>query len=253
MPRKQRVRQIYTFPDYWSFSPDDAETISSSVVMSLDEYEAIRLIDKEGITQEQCALQMGVARTTVTTIYENARKKIAQTIIDGKQLLISGGQYQLPEYYKMQIKRKDAETMRIAVTYENGEVFQHFGYTEQFKIYDVQNAKIITEEVVDTSGGGHGALAVFLKQHQVDVLICGGIGMGARNALEEAQIKLYGGVQGNADEAVKAFISGSLPYNPNIDCNHHNHKDKQHHCGNGYHHCDEDKQGCFGNDSVCHK
>lgn len=106
MPRKQRVRQIYTFPDYWSFSPDDAETISSSVVMSLDEYEAIRLIDKEGITQEQCALQMGVARTTVKTIYENARKKIAQTIIDGKQLLISGGQYQLPEYYKMQIKRK---------------------------------------------------------------------------------------------------------------------------------------------------
>mgnify|MGYP003308429774 CR=1 FL=1 len=151
MPRNQRVRQIYAFPDYWSFSPDDAEAISSSVVMSLDEYEAIRLIDKEGFTQEQCALQMGVARTTVTAIYENARKKIAQAIIDGKQLLISGGQYQLPEYYKMQIKRKDAETMRIAVTCENGEVFQHFGHIEQFKICNVQNAKIIAEEVVVTS------------------------------------------------------------------------------------------------------
>ena len=86
--------------------------------------------------------------------------------------------------------------MRIAVTYENGEVFQHFGHTESFKIYDVQNDKIaaVAEEVVDAAGSGHVALAGFLKQHQVDALICGGIGMGARNALAEAQIKLYGGV-----------------------------------------------------------
>ena len=130
MPRKQRLRRIRGYPDYWSFSPDDAETISNSVVMSLDEYETIRLIDKEKLSQEQCAQQMGVARTTVTSIYESARRKIAETIVDGKQLLISGGQYQLPEY---EIKRKETDTMRIAVTYENGEVFQHFGHTEKFR------------------------------------------------------------------------------------------------------------------------
>ena len=244
MPRKQRLRRICSYPDYWSFSPDDADSIPNNVVMSLDEYETIRLIDKEGLSQEQCAQQMDVARTTVTSIYESARKKIADAIIDGKQLIISGGQYQLPEY---ETKRKEAETMRIAVTYENGEVFQHFGHTEKFKFYDVQNDKITAEEVVNAAGDGHGALAGFLKQHQVDALICGGIGMGARNALAEARIKLYGGVQGRADDAVKALISGSLTYNPNMECNHHGHEGGQHRCGNGHHHCGEDKHGCVGN------
>ena len=249
MPRKQRLRRIRGYPDYWSFSPDDAETISNSVVMSLDEYETIRLIDKEELSQEQCAQQMGVARTTVTSIYENARRKIAETIVDGKQLLISGGQYQLPEY---EIKRKETDTMRIAVTYENGEVFQHFGHTEKFKIYDVQNDKVIAEEVIAATEGGHGALAGFLKQHQVDALVCGGIGNGARNALEEAKIKLYGGVQGRADDAVKALISGTLAYNPNVECDHHANDGGQHRCGHGHHNCGEDKHGCIGNDNHHH-
>ena len=64
--------------------------------------------------------------------------------------------------------------MKIAVTYDNGEIFQHFGHTEQFKLYDIENGKVVASEVVGTNGSGHGALAGFLAEHQVQVLICGG-------------------------------------------------------------------------------
>lgn len=123
--------------------------------------------------------------------------------------------------------------MRIAVTYENGNVFQHFGHTENFKIYDIDNGEIKGSEIVPTNGNGHGALAGFLALHNVDTLICGGIGGGAQNALAEADIKLYGGVSGNADEAVKALLDGTLAFNPDVQCNHHNHEhgDEEHTCG----------------------
>ena len=113
--------------------------------------------------------------------------------------------------------------MRIAVTYENGEVFQHFGHTEQFKLYEVSGGKLLHTQVVDTNGSGHGALAGLLAQLGVDTLICGGIGGGAQAALAEANIRLIGGVQGNADEAVQAFLNGTLAFDPNVHCTHHDH------------------------------
>ena len=99
--------------------------------------------------------------------------------------------------------------MKIAVTYENGQVFQHFGHTEAFKVYETENNEIKSESIIPTLGNGHGALAGFLKLNNVDTLICGGIGEGAKNALASAGIKLYGGVTGSADEAVKALLCGA--------------------------------------------
>lgn len=124
--------------------------------------------------------------------------------------------------------------MKIAVTYENGEVFQHFGHTEKFKLYNIDGNNIVDAEVVSTMGQGHGALAGFLAENSVEVLICGGIGAGAQNALSEAGIKLYGGVKGDADEAVKALLNGSLSFNPDIHCDHHSHEhgSGEHTCGN---------------------
>ena len=133
--------------------------------------------------------------------------------------------------------------MRIAVTYENGAIFQHFGHTEQFKLYDIEDGKITAEEIVDTNGQGHGALSGFLTEAGVEILICGGIGGGAQMALAEAGIKLYGGVSGMADDAVKAYLAGNLDFNPNVHCDHHSH-DHGHSCGG--HHCGENKQGCGG-------
>ena len=120
--------------------------------------------------------------------------------------------------------------MKIAVTYENEQVFQHFGHTPAFKIYTVEDGKIVEEQVVPTNGSGHGALAGFLQQHGVDVLICGGIGGGARIALAQAGIQLYPGVVGDADAAVAALLAGNLDYNPNTMCSHHSHDDG-HACG----------------------
>ena len=129
--------------------------------------------------------------------------------------------------------------MKIAVTYEDGEIFQHFGHTETFKIYDIADGKVVSAEVVDTNGSGHGALAGFLVAHGVDTLICGGIGGGAQNALAQAGIRLFGGVSGNADEAVNALLAGNLGYNPNVHCDHHDHE-AGHSCGDhgcGSHSC----------------
>ena len=241
MPRPSRCRFISSFPEYWSFLPEDAES-PETIIMSLDEFETIRLIDREGLTQEQCAERMGVARTTVTAIYESARKKLAESLICGKGLRIGGGNYRLGDQGAGRVSEKGESAVRIAVTYDNGEIFQHFGHTEEFKLYDVTDGQIVSEQVVDTNGQGHGALAGFLKAAGADALICGGIGPGAQNALAEAGIALYAGVAGSADAAAKALAEGTLEYVVNATCDHHDHgggHDCGHHgggCGGG-HHC----------------
>ena len=111
--------------------------------------------------------------------------------------------------------------MKIAVTYQDGDIFQHFGHTEFFKIYDIENTDIVKTEIVSTNGSGHGALAQFLHEHSVDTLICGGIGGGAQLALSQAGIKLYGGVTGKADDAVNALLNNKLNYDPAVKCDHH--------------------------------
>ena len=132
--------------------------------------------------------------------------------------------------------------MKIAVTYENGMIFQHFGHTEQFKIYEVAENAVVRAEVVNTNGSGHGALAGFLTQHGVDTLICGGIGGGAQAALAEADIRLYGGASGEADAAVNALLHNALGYDPDVRCSHHDHEHGEggHSCGSngcGSHSC----------------
>lgn len=134
--------------------------------------------------------------------------------------------------------------MKIAVTYENGQVFQHFGHTEQFKIYEVENGKIVSSQIVDTKGSGHGALAGFLKEHEVEVLLCGGISGGARTALAEAGIALYPGAEGEADAQVEAYLAGTLSYDPDTMCNHHH--GEEHDCG-GHHHGQEHDCQSHGN------
>ena len=230
MPRPKRCRQIGGYPEYWKFFADNEEE-PITITLSLEEYETIRLIDLLHKTQEECALEMDISRTTVTAIYNSARQKLADALVNGKNLLISGGEYRLSPNISTNIKKKGNDNMRIAVTYDNGEIFQHFGKTEEFKFYDTENDKIVNEQVVNTNGQGHGALAGFLKNAEVDVLICGGIGGGAQMAMHEAGIRLYGGNSGNADDAVKAFLSNTLVQNDNPTCDHHHEHGEEHSCG----------------------
>ena len=257
MSRPKKCRRVCDFPQTLIFFPEDCKNREQAVILTVDEYETIRLIDKEGLSQEQCGEWMQVARTTVQQIYASARKKMADVLVDGLPLRIEGGDYKLcngdgPSYgcngcYKQKLnqqyaKPKGEHIMRIAITYENGEIFQHFGHTEQFKVYDTENGKILSSEVVDTNGSGHGALAGVLSALRVDVLICGGIGGGAQVALAQSGIKLYGGVSGSADEAVNALLAGTLKFDPAVHCDHHDHAhgDEPHACGDhgcGHHSC----------------
>ena len=138
--------------------------------------------------------------------------------------------------------------MKIAVTYENGEVFQHFGHTQEFKVYDVEDGEVKSSEIIGSNGSGHGALAGLLANKEIDVLICGGIGGGAQAALSEQGIELCAGASGDTDAAVEAYLKGEL-VNSGVNCNHHG---EGHSCGDheGGHcgHHDHGEGGCGG----CH-
>lgn len=254
MPRPTKCRRVCRYPETLTFQPQDAQD-REAVVLTVDEFETIRLIDRERLSQEEASLQMGVARTTVQRIYDSARRKLAEMLVCGLALRIGGGDYRLCNGGDAACPRQNCDNkrlqtryrqskgesmMRIAVTYENGEVFQHFGHTAQFKLYDVEDGKVVSSQVVDTNGSGHGALAGILQAVKADALICGGIGGGAQMALAEAGIKLYGGVSGSADQAVEALLSGALRFDPDVHCGHHGHHGHQH--GGEPHACGE--HGC---------
>lgn len=254
MPRPTKCRRVCHYPGRVAFGPLPPPREAPPLVLTVDEYETIRLIDGEGLSQEQCSASMEIARTTVQKIYESARRKLARMLVEGRVLRIEGGEIRLCDgqgtgcgfagcfkqrYHRQYGKPEGELLMRIAVTYENGQIFQHFGHTAQFKIYDVQDGKVVSSQVVDTQGSGHGALAGVLTALNVDALICGGIGGGARMALDAAGIRLYGGVTGSADAAAQALAEGRLTFDPDAHCDHHDHGEG-HTCGDhgcGHHTC----------------
>ena len=136
--------------------------------------------------------------------------------------------------------------MKIAVTYDNGNVFQHFGRTEQFKVYEAEDGRIVSSEVMGTDGIGHEALAGLLADRGVDVLICGGMGQGAQDALAEAGIEVFSGAEGDTDAAAEAYLRGEL-VSTGVNCDHHHEDGHDHHheeagCGG----CAEQAGGCSG-------
>lgn len=144
------------------------------------------------------------------------------------------------------MRTKGIQTMKIAVTYDNGEVFQHFGKTENFKVYEVEDNKIISSEVISSNGSGHGALAGVLADQGVDVLICGGLGGGAQTALAEAGIEVCAGAAGDTDKAVQDYLDGTLE-DAGVTCDHHH--EEGHSCGDHEegHSCGGDcGGGCHG-------
>lgn len=139
--------------------------------------------------------------------------------------------------------------MRIAVTYDNGEIFQHFGRTECFKLYETQDGKVVFSEVISSNGVGHGALAELLAVYGVQVLICGGLGGGALNALHNAGLTVIAGASGSADEAVAAFMRGELE-DSGANCDHHHHGEGHECCGG---HGEEDHECCGGHGEEDHE
>jgi predicted DNA-binding protein (UPF0251 family)/predicted Fe-Mo cluster-binding NifX family protein len=240
--RKEKPRCVGTIPEYVGFQPEGISN-SEEIRLAVDEFDTIRLIDLDRLSQDETARRMEVARSTVAAIYDRARAKLADALVNGKRLLIEGGNVRFHSISDCgESNVKGEHSMRIAVTYENGEIFQHFGRTEQFRIYDAEDGKVTAAQTVGTNGAGHGALAGFLQAAKVDALICGGIGIGAQMALADAGIRLYAGVQGSADAAAQALASGTLEYDPDARCDHHG----EHHDGGCEHdHCED--HHCHGN------
>ena len=167
MPRPKRCRRICSYPAHWSFAPEDG-SCDETVLLMLDEYETIRLIDHEKMTQEECAAAMGVSRATVTGIYESARAKVADALVSGKKLRITGGAY---------------------------------------RIDDVPADGVVQyRTVADTNGVSRVALVGFLRAAEVDTLLCGGIGENSQNALKAAGIRLVSGLAGSVEETVRSFL-----------------------------------------------
>lgn len=243
MPRPCKRRRVCMVPACRRFGPlEDDEDDLEPVNMTVDEFESIRLIDLEGLSQEECAQRMSVARTTAQSIYNSARRKLAACLVEGRPLDIGGGWYSLcdgnagccsccrrrnPAHHgdmgsgRTGSLDERTEDMKVAVTYDNGMVFQHFGHTEEFKVYTVEDGKVTGSEILSSNGNGHEALVDVLADAGVSALICGGIGGGAQMAIASAGLDLYAGVTGSADDAAAAFAAGKLSTSTEPNCNHH--------------------------------
>lgn len=250
--RREKLRRVGIIPEYRGFTPDGLAS-GDAIEMTVDELEVLRLCDMEDLNQEAVAQQMGIARATVAAICSRAHRKVANALVNGRALIITGGNITYSPIITTTAAwpAKEVDTMRVATTYDNGNIFMHFGRSEQFKIYDIQDSKVLNEQVVGTGGTGHGALAGLLANGGVDALICGGIGGGAINALTQAGIKVYAGAQGNCDACVEALIAGTLAQTGEATCDCHGHGYDHEHihehggsCGCHGHHENEGHEGC---------
>ncbi len=234
MARPKKKRNISLFPTSSEFVATRCDN-RNKVSLSIDEFEVIKLLDYENLSQEEAAYRMNVARTTVTSIYDKARKKLANFLIEGRRLVIQNGDEGvfkgnvLASIEIIASNKGELTIMRIAVPYENGEIFQHFGRTPAFKIYDVEDKKIVKSEILSCEGNGHAALGGWLTAHHVNAVICGGIGAGAIGVLSGANIKVFTGVVGKADQAINGLIDGTLECGLSDNCDHH-HEEQEHEC-----------------------
>ena len=220
MARPKISRNVSALPFSREFRPKLGRH-SETVTLALEEYETIRLLDYEGLSQEEAAVRLGVARTTVTNIYSAARCKVAEALVAGKTLLITGGAFDIKgESFICGIedvdkvgsgrKRPRSNIMKIAVPFDNGNVNPHVGNSAAFKFFEVKNKKIVSSEIVPTGGVTHHALIAWLIAKNPEVLLCDSVGAPAVEAFAQKGIAVFPGVTGPVDAAVASFLDGAL-------------------------------------------
>lgn len=225
MPRKKKCRKICREPEYNQFQSMGSAS-QEVVVLNVEEYEVIRLLDFEKYTQEECATQMEIARTTVTDMYERARFKIADCIVNGKSLQITGGTYEVcdGEHFRScrkkchhncrKIERKGGRRMKIAVPVEENrkDVCPSFGRTPYFLIYnkETSESKIIENPAMSANGGAGGQAAQLLVDEGVDVLITPRCGENAAEVLNMAEVKIYKSNDTDAQCNIEEYMEGKL-------------------------------------------
>ena len=249
MPRPEKQRRICPLSRGRRF---DTEGNAPALAIRADELEALRLCDLEELSQAEAATRMGVSRGTLQRLLYSAHRQVAFALVCGHPIRLdppNGNRCSRTRGCgkKCRFCRKNRKTdhkgdknMIIALTSSNGEVFQHFGHTPEFTLYETKGDELLGPRVVPTGENGHGALAGILDALGVEVLICGGIGGGAQMALDEIGVKVVGGASGKVADVVTAFLKGELEVDPDFQCHHHDH-DSGHKCGE--HGCGEHRCG----------
>ena len=251
MPRPEKQRNICPLTGERRFSTGGN---APALEIRADELEALRLCDLEELSQQEAADRMGISRGTLQRLLYSAHRQIAFALVRGRSIRLdpptgsrctpAGGCGRKCRFCRN--KRKTAKTggknMILAVTSSNGEVFQHFGHTPEFTLYETKGDELLGPRVIPTGENGHGALAGILDALGVEVLICGGIGGGAQMALDEIGVRIVGGASGKVADVVAAYLKGELETDPDFRCHHHEH-DANHKCGEhgcGEHRCGDD-------------
>lgn len=235
MPRPIKQRNVCSMPKSSHFGPLDSNA-SEIINMTVDEYETIRLIDLEGLTQEECSKQMNVARTTIQGIYIEARRKLAEALVNGKRLVIGGGEYKIcggrgicPRGCRMRcnINIKESKTMKIAIPADecraNSEVCMSYGRTPFFAVYDTENNEFsfLDNSAAANTGGAGIKASQMLIDNGVAVVITQRLGQNAADVLNIGNVKILQAVAGDINANVEAFLEGKLTELTNIHAGFH--------------------------------
>jgi predicted Fe-Mo cluster-binding NifX family protein/predicted DNA-binding protein (UPF0251 family) len=234
MSRNPSPKTIRSNPTARVFTPtvDEPRAELGGIILFLEEWEALRLVDYAGMEQTQAALSMGISRQSVQMLVSSARTKIARAVVEGLPLQIIGEQEQ-NTHTTLRYEERTSK-MKIAVTTQHTEVFPHFGRTPEFYLVTAEDGKITEEKIIAAPAEGHGALVGFLVSQGVDTLICGGIGGGAINGLRSSGIKVYAGASGSVKEQVLSLLSGQLPQEGEANCDHHGEHGHEHEHDHGH-------------------
>lgn len=227
MPRKPSPKIIRSAPTVTRLGPAKVNSVDSSlIILDMEEWEALRLVDYAGMDQKTASESMGISRQSVQTLLASGRAKLSRMVVEGLALKIADTNIVAIKPNIQKTERK--HIMKIAVTAQHTEVFPHFGRTPEFYIVEAEDGKIVSEKIIAAPAEGHGALVAFLVEQGVDTLICGGIGGGAVNGLRANNIQVFSGASGPVKQQVLSLLAGLLPQTGDANCDHHDHEENCH-------------------------
>ncbi len=240
MPRPTKSRRIAGMPVNRQFCPKVPS--HESVTLSMEELEVLRRIDGNGEDQEQAAQSMMVSRGTVQRLMKEARRKVAEALVEGKQIIVAGGNFEIglstgqTGWLRFGYNRRDLFMSRIiAVMAEGNDVSPHFGRSSGFFRFSVTDDKVVEKTYVDSSNHQHEGLPALLHAEGVDTVIAGGIGGNAVMRLEAVGLKLIAGVRGKVDDVIQQFLEGTLEPGDTSCGQHEHHGEHAHGQGHGSH------------------
>lgn len=230
MPRPKQSRQVMTAPEAAGFKPFGRSCMRRQpVILGLDEYETIRLLDYVGMQQAEAATAMNVSRPTLTRIYNSARQNMAKALVEGRPISISGGNADFADYQEQKNNIK-VMNQKIAIPTADGKLCQHFGQAPQVTVVTIENNAVTETLTLTAPPHEHGSLPRFIASHNCTDVLCGGLGSGAVNMLNQLGIQVHGGAPAiGIDELLEQYLNGSIVYGDS-NCHH------DHHGGEGHQH-----------------